>query len=197
VTMLASGLVACVVLGVNHTFTTWWVGSERYGGTWLTVALITAMMARHWNVTLTYSMFCSGYERRMAITSILEGAVSIGCMSVLMPRLGTVGAPLSTLISLCAVSLPSNTFALARKHEARVSSFILPLLPWFARFALLAGAVVMQGKLWFGGVYVMASQALLIGIAYGAAMFPLLWREPLRSYVTPKWQALRPTFAAR
>jgi len=76
--LLASGAIVAVVLVVNAAFVGWWVGESRFGGTALTVLLLAGMLVRHVNVTMVYTLFCFGHERRLALTNIADGLVATG-----------------------------------------------------------------------------------------------------------------------
>ena len=76
--LMASGAVACVVLAVNHGFVIWWVGADQYAGLPLTVLLLLVMLLRHWNTTTVYTLFAFGRERRLALTALMDGLVTVG-----------------------------------------------------------------------------------------------------------------------
>ena len=76
-TLAVSGLVACGVLAVNSGFVAWWVGPDQFGGIALTALLLTAMMVRHFNTSNVYALFCFGHERRLALTSLADGLVTL------------------------------------------------------------------------------------------------------------------------
>src|SRR5205085_651344 len=103
-----SGAVACVVLAVNKGFIEWWIGPNLYGGGLLTLLMIVAMLARHWNTTFIYSLFCFGYERRLALTGIADGCISLVTSAILISFLGPIGAPLGILTGICLVNMPAN-----------------------------------------------------------------------------------------
>ena len=94
VMLLLSGAIVTVVLAVNEPFVSWWVGESRYVGAGLTALLLLSMLARHMNATLVYTLFCFGYERRLALTSVVDGLVGLALMVSLVPVLGLYGAVL-------------------------------------------------------------------------------------------------------
>src|SRR6185295_14183519 len=118
VMLLASGAIVALVLVINAPFVSWWVGSSRFGGQALTALLLAGMLVRHVNVTIVYTLFCFGYERRLAVTSIAEGAAGVALMWLLVPRLGLPGAAVGMLLSTIAVGLPANVIALSRERGA-------------------------------------------------------------------------------
>ena len=77
-TLAVSGLVACLVLMVNQGFVTWWVGRDQFAGVGLTLLMLAAMLTRHFNTTNVYALFCFGHERRLALTALADGVVTIG-----------------------------------------------------------------------------------------------------------------------
>ena len=180
VMLLASGAIVAVVLVVNGPFVSWWVGESRFGGSTLTALLLAGMLVRHVNVTIVYTLFCFGYERRLALTSIAEGVAGVALMWLLVPRLGLQGAAAGMLISTLAVSLPANVLALAREQGASPWAFGESIAPWFARFAAIAtGAAVLTVTVLPQGLVAALPLALAVGAAYLAVMMPVLRTPPL------------------
>ena len=190
--LLLSGAVVCVVLVVNQGFVGRWVGSGQYGGFWLTVLILVSMLLRHWNLTIGYALFCFGYERRLCLTALLDGALSIGAVFLLVRFFGLVGAPLGLIVGACLVSLPANLLALAHESQMSPLGLIQPLSPWFVRFVMLMLAAGGLARFW------VPSSLLLIGLAavatamvYSGVMFPLVLRAPLGQYVRPRLFPIR------
>lgn len=146
--MLISGLLFCVVLVVNEGFVRWWVGPERYAGFGLTCLILFQVVLRHFNLTFTYAAFCFGYERRLAITVLLDGVVTAGAIWLLASRFGYLGAAAGSIVGVFLVSLPMNLSLLVKELEMPVSRLVSPLLPWLWRFALTAGACLALVKVW-------------------------------------------------
>lgn len=71
--LMLSGLVACVVIAINRSFVTWWIGGAQYLGLTILLVYMLNMLIRHWNIATTYTLFCFGYERRICLTTLLEG----------------------------------------------------------------------------------------------------------------------------
>ncbi len=185
--LISSGAIACVVLTVNGPFVSWWVGPSRYGGSGLTALLVLGMLLRHWNVTAVYSLFCFGHERRLAITTTLDGLVSIVAMWLLVPWLGLPGAALGSIVGTAAVSLFGNLRTLAREEGVSLVAAIRPLRPWFGRFVLTAGAVLAATAWWpdqgLSGRVVLGS---LVACLYAALMVPVLLTPPLGTMLRPR-----------
>ena len=96
-TLAVSGLVACVVLAVNQGFVTWWVGPDQFAGIGLTLLMLAAMLARHFNTTNVYALFCFGHERRLALTALADGFVTIAAGIGLVAAFGMAGGALASL----------------------------------------------------------------------------------------------------
>ena len=73
--------MVCVVLAVNQGLVGRWVGADHYGGSLLTGLLLLSMLLRHWNLTVGYALFAFGFEKRLCITALLDGLVSIGAVA--------------------------------------------------------------------------------------------------------------------
>lgn len=178
--LIGSGAVVVLVLVVNEPFVTWWVGASRYGGIDLTALLAAGMLFRHWNVTATYTLFCFGHERRLALTSIAEGLVALAAMLVLIPAFGLAGGATATLLATCAVSLPLNLRGLVREQEVSVATMLTPLRAPAIRFGLVLGSVVLLLSVWdVHGVWRLAGVTLAVGGTYAVVMWPMLFAPPL------------------
>jgi len=192
--MLGSGAVCAVVLAINRGFVTWWVGADQYGGTLLTGLLLAAMLLRHWNTAIVYSLFSFGHERRLSITTLADGIITIAVSLALVKAVGLLGVPLGFLAGVTLVSLPANLRALARETGVPASQLVVALGPWGARL-LVALSVATAVNLMAGSLNLL-SLALLIGMTaglYAALMLPIALRPPLGGYVRrglePLWSA--------
>jgi O-antigen/teichoic acid export membrane protein len=180
VMLLGSGAIVTVVLMVNQGFVAWWVGDTQFAGIGLTALLLAGMLLRHLNVTAVYALFCFGNERRLAVTTIAEGAASVAIMLLLVPRFGLYGAALGPLIATCLVSLPSNLRALAREEEVPPMALLTPLWPWLARLSLIFGGLAAFLSTWtVRGLPGLTAAAALAAAAYLAAMLPVMRTPPL------------------
>ena len=191
--LLLSGGVVSVVLVVNEPFVTWWVGAPRYAGFDLTLLFVVAMVLRHWNITTGYTLFCFGYERRLALTAMAEGLVAVAGMMVLVPLVGLRGAVLASLIATCAVALPVNLRALLREQEVTLSEALTPLRPWLVRFAVFLTGVALFVSFWrVQGILALLAAGSGIAILYGIVMWPTLFVSPLGPMVRHQLQPLVP-----
>lgn len=185
--LMLSGAVVCLVLIVNQGFVTRWVGASQYGGFWLTALILTSMLLRHWNLTVGYMLFCFGHERRLCVTALLDGLLSISAVAFFVWLYGLVGAPLGIIIGVCLVSLPANLSALARESNMTLWELVRPLSPWFIRFVVLVVAAGALTRVWMPNtVPLLAATAVAVALIYAAVMFPLALRYPLGMYVRPR-----------
>lgn len=146
--MLISGLLCCVVLVVNKGFVEWWVGAQRYAGFALTCLILVQVILRHFNLIFVYSVFCFGYERRLGMTVLLDGAVTFVSIWLLSSHFGYLGAAAGSLVGLFLVSLPLNLAALVKELEMPVSRLLSPLIPWFWRFVVTVVICLGIVKVW-------------------------------------------------
>ena len=190
--LLVSGAVACVVLAVNEGFVRWWVGDNQYGGAALTGVLVALMLLRHWNTTSVYAIFAFGYERRISLTTLADGVLTIGAALVLIPRIGLIGAPIASLAGVTLISLPANLVALARETGQTPLRLASRLGPWFWRFGLaVAAAAFIAPRVAPGKLLGLVAGTLAAAGIYAGLMLPLSLREPLGPYVRPRLEALR------
>jgi O-antigen/teichoic acid export membrane protein len=180
VMLLLSGAVVVVVLSVNGGFVAWWVGESRFGGMGLTTLLLVSMLVRHLNLTLVYTLFCFGYERRLALTSVADGVTGLVLMILLVPAFGLYGAVVASLASTCLVSMPANFVALAREEPGSVAGFLGALKPWALRFVSMGAAVVLLMSFSaVRGLWALIPLALAMAAAYLMVMLPALKTPPL------------------
>jgi O-antigen/teichoic acid export membrane protein len=193
--LIFSGAVVCVVLTINQSFVNWWVGPDQYGGQLLSALLLLSMLLRHWNTTAVYAIFCFGYERRIFITTLLDGVVTV-CGAILFARLfGTIGAPMGAISGVCLVSLPGNLLALTRESGVTFIILLRSLWPWFFRFVLLmSGAWFVQRLYVPQGFPSIMFTVLATSSVYGLIMLPLTLRDPLGVYIRPRLAAARAKF---
>jgi len=190
--LILSGAIVCVVIAVNEGFVRWWVGADQYGGFLLTVILLSGMLLRHWNVTATYSLFAFAHDRRISITSLADGVLSVTAAIVLVHRYGLAGAAAGTLVGVLLVGLPANLAGLAKEMQVRASSLVLALWPWAWRFALVTTLAVVSQMVWLPDtIPALVVTTLAIGALYAALMLPLALQDPLGLYVRPRLDTLK------
>jgi O-antigen/teichoic acid export membrane protein len=187
--LIGSGAMTCVILAVNRTFVSWWVGADRFLGTGLTVLLLISMMLRHWNLAVGYTLFCFGRERRLAVTGVADGVVTVASMWVLIPHLGVYGAVIGSLIGICVVSLPNNLRAFAREEGVSFLATVAPLRSWLFRFTVTVGVLIVVIPLWTAeGFWAVVALAALSGGLYVVLNVPALFTPPLGSVLVPRLQ---------
>ena len=185
--LMLSGGVVCVVLAVNQGFIARWVGAGQFGGFWLTALILLSMLLRHCNQTVGVALFSFGYERRLCLTALVDGFVSVGAMTLFVWRYGLIGAPLGIIIGACLISLPANFSALARETEMSIWKMFKPLTPWFTRFAVIALCSGVAARMWTPNTLsLLAATATVTALIYLAVMFPLVLRDPLGIYIRPR-----------
>ncbi len=190
--LIMSGAIACVVLAVNEGFVTWWVGREQYGGFLLTALLVAVMLMRHWNVTAVYALFAFGHDRRISLTTLADGAVTVGLSIVLVMRYGWIGAALGSLAGVTLMALPANLTGLAREMGTSAARLLASLAPWLWRFGLVAALCGTSAQFWVPDTLLALVAATLAALAlYAGLMVPFALREPLGTYVRPRLEALR------
>jgi O-antigen/teichoic acid export membrane protein len=135
--MLISGAVLTVVVAINRSFVSWWVGPDQFGGIVLTGLFAGAMLARHWATSLVYSLFAFGHERRIALTALADGAITLMLSVVLAASLGVVGVPLAFLCGALLVSVPAHLKGLAFEVGESPLSYVSALAPLGLRLLAL------------------------------------------------------------
>lgn len=185
-TLAVSGLVACVVLMVNQGFVTWWVGPEQFAGTGLTLLMLAAMLARHFNTTNVYALFCFGHERRLALTALADGLLTIGAGVVLTAAFGMAGAPLAALAGVLVVSVPLNLRALSVETGVERGQLIGALGPWAVRFVLVAAVTGAAGRLLHPATFpALALAVCATATLYALAVVSPVLRSPAGVYLQP------------
>ncbi len=190
--LMLSGAVVCVVLAVNQGFVTRWIGAAQYGGFRLTALILLSMLLRHWNLTVAYSLLSFGYERRLCVTALLDGLVTVCGVTLFLWLYGLSGAPLGMVVGTCVVSLPANLSALASESGRTKRQMMRPLMPWLMRFVPLLIATGALARFWIPESFVLISlTATAVALVYVAVMFPVALRAPLGIYVRPRLRPLR------
>ncbi len=198
--LIGSGAVACFVLAANETFVSWWVGRDQYAGMVLTVLLLAVMLVRHFSTTLVYALFSFGYERRLSLTAISDGIVTLLTTGVLLMTtdLGILSAAAGSLAGVVLVSVPACARALARELRIGVWDLVGSLRGWAVRFVIAAAASVIVSRAIGGhGVTGVAVVGLATAGIYAALMWPLLMEPPLAPYVRAGLASLAGVFGIR
>jgi O-antigen/teichoic acid export membrane protein len=190
--LLASGLIACVLLATNEGFVHWWLGPEQYGGATLTVLLLVVMLTRHTTFTLGHILYCFGYERALALMGLADGVVTVAGTVVLVALLGPCGAALGSLLGVCLVGLPLSLYLLARDAGVPLAALLRCHAPWLWRFVLLAGFLAALTRFWLpSGAVALTAAGLGVCCLYGVIMWPVVRRSPLWVFLGPQLAALQ------
>ncbi len=190
--MIGSGAIACVVLAVNRGFVSWWVGPLQFGGAWLTGLFVLLMLVQHWGTTVVFTVFCFGHERRLALTGLAQGGVTVLATLGFVKWLGLAGGPLGMLAGAVLVSLPATLPVLARETGTSLLGLGRSLAPWLWRFALLVAAAVAIARVALPtGFWGVAAAAAVTAVAYAALMRSLAMQPALRPYVSGLLERVR------
>ena len=196
--LMISGAVACTVLAVNQGFVSWWVGPRLYSGLTLSFFIALAMVIRQWNLTITYSMFCYGLEKRLSVMCLFDGLITASASVGLITWLGPIGGPLGSIFSACVVCLPANLSAVARQSDVTILTLLRPLWPWFWRMSLLLAADCLMVRQWTPhGFLPTAATGAMTALIYAAVMLTIGKKSVLWPYLRPRMLPLRDMVAAR
>ena len=189
--LTVSGLIACLVLALNAAFVGWWVGPAQYGGDYLSWLVAAQLLLRHWNITLIYGLICFGQERRVSITNLADGAVSVALGWALTSVLGISGAVIGSIIAVALTSLPANLIALARATGSGPATLCREVWPWASRALVLGIGCGVLPLVWIPhGFWELASAATLVTLVYAIVMAQALGAGPLGEAIRPRVVAL-------
>jgi O-antigen/teichoic acid export membrane protein len=190
-TLLASGFLAAGVVAANGAFVRWWVGADKDLGPGVAGLLVLNMVLRHFSNATALATFCFGDERRIALTTLADGAVALVLGAVGLKLLGPVGAPLGATAGLLLVSVPGHLRALARHAGTSSVALLGPLWPWAWRTAGVVAVCAALAASWpaahLSGLLVLSATAVVL---YAAGVGPSAFQAPLASYVLPRWKAV-------
>jgi O-antigen/teichoic acid export membrane protein len=136
--LMLSGGVACAVIAINGGFVRHWVGANQYLGFVFTLLIAFSMLARHWNTSTIYTLFCFGKERYISIIGLIDGGCFVLLMYLLVRRWGVIGIPIASTASACLISLPCNIRVLSQVTSVSWWEQITPVRKWFVPFAFAA-----------------------------------------------------------
>jgi O-antigen/teichoic acid export membrane protein len=190
---ICSGLVFCVVLLVNHWFVNWWVTAHQYGGLQLTGLFLIMLVIRHWAAVTANSVFFFGHQRRISLTGLTDGLVTVGAIFVFVKIWGPAGALVGSMAGAILVSLPLNISKIAEDAGVSWARLLTAMLGgWYWRFALLGGSAVWVAARWSPKTPVGAAATAVIAAAlYSLVMLPIALRGPVGIYTRPMLESLR------
>jgi O-antigen/teichoic acid export membrane protein len=190
--LLISGGVFAVVLAVNEGFIHWWVGSAQFAGRAVTFGLLLTMLLRHWNTTAVYTMFSFGHERRIAMTSLADGLLTVTTSLIAVHYFGVVGAVAGSLAGVCIVSLPGNLRTLANDTRSSMLSSIAPYGAWCVRLVAILLVVTLLTWRWVPDTFIsLAFASVVTATGYALVMARIALRDPLGLYLRPWLTRLR------
>jgi O-antigen/teichoic acid export membrane protein len=195
VVVILSGGIVVAVLATNHAFVRVWIGEDHFGGMFLTMVLLVNMLLGHLSFSFGSTLLYCGYERAIAILSMVNGFLGIGLSILFVRRFGIVGAPIGALLAICLTQVPVYTVLLARELRSSVLELLGGLVPWLTRFAPLVVLAWLVGTRF--GARSLPAISLVGGTVvalYAVVMLPLLRKPPLDTYAAPylaKLEAIR------
>jgi O-antigen/teichoic acid export membrane protein len=182
--LLASGAIACLLMVTNRGFVSWWIGPSQYAGSLVCALLLIKMVLRHWNGSVAYTLFCLGGERRLALTTLLDGVVAGILAILLVPRFGLIGAPVALIAGVALISLPANLAKVGESTGRPALELVKPLAPWFRRFIPLALAAFALASLWTPSDPLrLIAASIAVASLYGIVMLPVAFAPPLGVYI--------------
>lgn len=197
VMLLTSGFIACNVLMINESFVTWWVGSDQYAGTAVTLLMVANMLTRHLAFTFVNMLFCFGHERGLAVISLVDGLTTVGGSILLIWIFGLIGPVLASLAGVCLITLPTTLYLLARETSVPIGSILSGFVPWFWRLACLGTLLLVLHHHWVpGGLLSMSAATAGVSVVYVVVMLPVIRRSPLWQYLLPQLVRLRNSLGA-
>ena len=160
------------------------------------------MLLRHWNVSAVYTLFCFGHERRLAITTAVDGLVGLLAMLLLVPVAWPAGrgarfARSARPPSACLATCERSPVKKASRWSLRSARFDRG-----SAASLLASAIVLlasRGGPTRGSWEERCLDSLVV-LLYAVLMMPLLLRPPLGTMLAPRllpWLALIPGLSRR
>lgn len=99
VSILASILCACIIIYINKIFVGFWVGSEFYGGDFLTIALGLNLVYYCWKLPTRAFLTSNLIVKEQSLYSFLEGLINLGTSLFLGLKFGIIGIISGTFIS--------------------------------------------------------------------------------------------------
>lgn len=182
--LLLTGLLACMILVVNKAFVQWWVGPKLYGGFPLTCLVLLQMVMRHWSLTFVYTAFSFGHEKRLAISTLVDGLTTAGAMLLLVRFFGYSGVVGGSIIGVCLTTLPITMVTVARELNLSTGRLLRPFWPWCWRFVLVATGCFLLARTWTPtSPLQMLSIGAAVAIVYCSALLRPILASPLGAYL--------------
>jgi O-antigen/teichoic acid export membrane protein len=137
-TLIGAGAVACVVLALNPSFVSLWVGTERFAGLQTNALLAAGVVA----LSLGHGLFTTaatlGARVQVGFATVAQGVVHLGAAVVLGRRFGLPGVAAAAVIGTALVAYPAGIHYLGRVSGlSHGDLWRRALAPWSARALLL------------------------------------------------------------
>ncbi|MDB4947856.1 MAG: Na+-driven multidrug efflux pump [Gemmatimonadetes bacterium] len=180
-TLLGAGAVACVVVALNPSFVSLWVGTAKFGG----VAMNAWVAAEVVALSLTHGLFAPaatlGQRVQTGWAVVAQGVFHVGAAVLLGHWFGATGVVAAGFVSSMLVAYPAGVRLVSRASGLAHGDLLRgAVLPWAARIApllVLAAAVALLRE----RVSPWAPLALapFLGLTYLWTMRPLYRGIPL------------------
>jgi O-antigen/teichoic acid export membrane protein len=180
-TLLGAGAVACVVVAVNPSFVTLWVGAARFGGTAMNAWIAAEIVA----LSLTHGLFAPastlGERVRTGYGVAAQGVFHVGAAVLLGRPFGATGVVAAGFVSSMLVAYPVGVRLVCRATGMTHADLLRGAVqPWAARVAaLLVLAAAVDALRRTGSPWAPIAVAPVLGIAYLWIMRPLYRGIPL------------------
>ncbi len=193
--LLLTGLFFCVIVVINKPFVNWWVGPKEFGGFTLTWMILIQMLLRHWNITFAYTAFCFGHEKRLAISTLLDGLVTAGAMLLLVRHFGYAGVAAGSVVGVCLTTLPTNMITVSRELHLSAFRLVAPFWPWAWRCGLVAAGCALLARMWSpASPLQMIAVGAVVSLVYCAVLLRPILESPLGPYLQRGAGAVRQIF---
>jgi O-antigen/teichoic acid export membrane protein len=198
-TLLGAGAVACVVVAVNPSFVTLWVGAGRFGG----VAMNAWVAAEIVALSLTHGLFAPaatlGERVRAGYGVAAQGVFHVLAAVLLGHFFGATGVVAAGFVSSMLVAYPIGMRLVCRAAGLTHAELLKrEIAPWAWRAAaLLAAAVAVDALRTVSSPWAALAAAPVLGAAYLWVMRPLYRGIPLPGRIQGALARLRLVPAAR
>jgi len=192
--LMSSGLAACVVLMVNRTFVTWWVGPQFFGGHVVTALFAVGIVS----ASLIHGLLCVpavlGARLGAGVVTLIWGGTQIGLALILGYRWGFEGIATASVVSALAIGLPLG-FRLLRSKTGMTARYVWTAIvsKWSKRCILpgaCAAALMLRQDGDADAYHVFGAASVLL--LYVLSMRPL-YRELAGVRSVSRWLALQPS----
>ena len=182
------GFAVVLVAGVNEAFLAVWLRDRSlFGGHTLNAVFLAGMFVRQWQAMSAQMLFSLGFNRLVPIGTLADGILTAVLMIAFVGPFGMIGVPFATILGAVLVSLPINLAALGRTVGISMWDLSKPIGEWLMRslpiFPLCAAVAwaCHEANDWRERLAALLLGSALIGMAYLAAMLPMLRGTPLAS----------------